>query len=40
MIALHPRNLSEDERRVYRQALAGMLWSKQFYYFRSRQMVG
>jgi hypothetical protein len=28
-----PHNLSEDERRVHRQALAGMLWSKQFYYF-------
>jgi Glycosyl hydrolase family 63 C-terminal domain len=28
-----PTNLSEDERRVHRQALAGMLWSKQFYYF-------
>ena len=28
-----PRSLSEDERRVHRQALAGMLWSKQFYYF-------
>jgi len=28
-----PRSLSADERRVYRQALAGMLWSKQFYYF-------
>jgi hypothetical protein len=28
-----PNNLSEDERRVHRQALAGMLWSKQFYYF-------
>jgi Mannosylglycerate hydrolase MGH1-like glycoside hydrolase domain len=28
-----PENLSEDERRVHRQALAGMLWSKQFYYF-------
>ena len=26
-------SLSEDERRVHRQALAGMLWSKQFYYF-------
>ena len=25
--------LSEDERRLYRQALAGMLWSKQYYYF-------
>ena len=28
-----PHNLTEDERRVHRQALAGMLWSKQFYYF-------
>jgi len=28
-----PTNLSEDERRIHRQALAGMLWSKQFYYF-------
>jgi len=28
-----PGSLSEDERRVHRQALAGMLWSKQYYYF-------
>jgi Mannosylglycerate hydrolase MGH1-like glycoside hydrolase domain len=28
-----PRSVSEDERLVYRQALAGMLWSKQYYYF-------
>ena len=28
-----PPSLNEDERRVHRQALAGMLWSKQFYYF-------
>jgi hypothetical protein len=28
-----PRSLSEDQRRVHRQALAGMLWSKQYYYF-------
>ena len=28
-----PNSLNEDERRVHRQALAGMLWSKQFYYF-------
>jgi hypothetical protein len=28
-----PQNLSEDEKRVHRQALAGMLWSKQYYYF-------
>ena len=28
-----PLGMSEDERRVVRQALAGMLWSKQHYYF-------
>ena len=28
-----PANLSEDECLVHRQALAGMLWSKQYYYF-------
>jgi hypothetical protein len=28
-----PKSFSEDERRVQRQALAGMLWSKQFYFF-------
>ena len=28
-----PVSLGEDERRVHRQALAGMLWTKQFYYF-------
>ena len=28
-----PHSLNEDQRRVHRQALAGMLWSKQFYYF-------
>jgi hypothetical protein len=28
-----PKTLSEDERRVHRQALAGMLWNKQYYYF-------
>jgi Glycosyl hydrolase family 63 C-terminal domain len=28
-----PRSLSEDECRLHRQALAGMLWSKQYYYF-------
>jgi hypothetical protein len=27
------QSLTEDERRLYRQALAGMLWSKQYYYF-------
>ena len=28
-----PASLGEDEARVMRQALAGMLWSKQFYFF-------
>jgi Glycosyl hydrolase family 63 C-terminal domain len=31
--ALQPPHLNEDERRVQRQALAGMLWSKQFYHY-------
>ena len=29
---IHREGLGEDERRVQRQALAGMLWSKQLYY--------
>ena len=28
-----PQHTTEDEQRVMRQALAGMLWSKQYYYF-------
>jgi hypothetical protein len=28
-----PATLTEDERRVHRQAIAGMLWSKQYYLF-------
>ena len=28
-----PETLNEDQRRVHRQALAGMLWTKQYYYF-------
>ena len=28
-----PKSLTEDQRRVHRQAFAGMLWSKQYYYF-------
>ncbi|MFZ0294286.1 MAG: glucosidase [Candidatus Sulfotelmatobacter sp.] len=28
-----PHSLTPDERRVHRQALAGMLWTKQYYYF-------
>jgi hypothetical protein len=30
---LHPPKATEDERRVQRQALAGMLWSKQIYIY-------
>ena len=32
-----PKVLIEDQRRVHRQALAGMLWGKQFYYFDLEQ---
>ena len=28
-----PQNLSDDERNVQRQAFAGLLWTKQFYYY-------
>ena len=28
-----PRSLTEDQRRVHRQAMAGVLWGKQYYYF-------
>ena len=31
--ALHEPSLTEDERRVQRQAFAGILWSKQFYHY-------
>jgi Glycosyl hydrolase family 63 C-terminal domain len=32
-----PSSLNEDQRRVHRQALAGMLWSKQYYFFDLEQ---
>ncbi|WP_374688910.1 glucosidase, partial [Promineifilum sp.] len=35
--AMIPNSLSDDERSVVRQALAGMLWSKQFYYYDLRR---
>jgi hypothetical protein len=35
-----PPLLNEDERRVHRQALAGMLWSKQYYYFDLDRWLG
>ncbi|MBL8528077.1 MAG: glucosidase [Burkholderiales bacterium] len=31
--SITPASLSEDQARVMRQALAGMLWTKQYYYF-------
>ena len=31
--AIHPPQASEDEKRIQRQAFAGMLWSKQIYLF-------
>ncbi|MGE0460811.1 MAG: glucosidase [Vicinamibacterales bacterium] len=33
---LHPAHLSTEERRVQRQALAGMIWSQQFYHLDVR----
>jgi hypothetical protein len=39
--AVIPRELSEDARRVMRQAFAGLLWSKQFYHYDvARWMAG
>ncbi len=35
--AIQKPGLSEDERRIQRQALAGMLWSKQLYYYDVEQ---
>ena len=32
-LQLAPADLSEEERAIQRQALAGMLWNKQFYYY-------
>ena len=31
--AIQPPTLSADERRIHRQALAGLMWSKQFYHY-------
>ncbi|HYE56170.1 MAG TPA: glucosidase [Chitinophagaceae bacterium] len=31
--AILPQGISEDLRRIQRQAIAGLLWSKQYYYF-------
>ena len=30
---IHPKGASEDDKRIQRQALSGMLWSKQFYMY-------
>ena len=35
--AITPPSIGEDQARVMRQALAGMLWSKQYYYFEGNQ---
>ena len=35
--AVTPDHLSEDGRRVMRQAFAGLLWSKQFYHYQLRR---
>jgi hypothetical protein len=31
--SVHPPEASDDEKRIQRQALAGLLWTKQFYHF-------
>jgi mannosylglycerate hydrolase MGH1-like protein len=38
--SITPPSASEDEARVMRQALAGMLWSKQYYYFNLDDWLG
>jgi hypothetical protein len=35
--AIQKPGLSEDEKRIQRQALAGMLWTKQFFYYNIEQ---
>ncbi len=35
--AIHPAKATEDEKLIQRQALAGMLWCKQFYFFDVNQ---
>ena len=37
--AIQNPRLSTDQKRVQRQALAGMLWSKQFYYYNIEQWI-
>ncbi len=37
--AVTPPSVGQDERNVMRQALSGMLWSKQYYYFDVEQWV-
>ncbi len=39
-VAVMPGSLSGDERKVYRQALAGLVWSKQFYHFDVHRWLG
>ncbi|NGX39189.1 MAG: hypothetical protein KR126chlam1_00511 [Chlamydiae bacterium] len=35
--ATHPEGLSEDEKKIQRQALAGLVWSKQIYFYDVNQ---
>lgn len=34
---LHPKNATAEEKMIQRQALSGLLWSKQFYYYDVKQ---
>lgn len=36
---LHPKEASEDEKNIQRQALSGLLWNKQFYFFDVAQWI-
>jgi len=35
--AVQPKNLTEDHARIYRQAISGLLWNKQLYYYDVEQ---
>ncbi len=37
--AIHPENSSADDHKIQRQALAGMIWSQQFYHFDVEQWI-
>ena len=40
MRAISPRDAAEEDRRISRQAYAGLLWSKQFYHYVGQGLAG